>query len=248
MTLQEWFDSKERDYGLGVALLGKYSKNRMLLQNLARKQNPGKLAHELKKALDRLAALEAAEKAAVKNKKPEPQKIEGTSRDIKNADMDKLIIVRENKEVKFEDLPKVLQEKWEANRDAYKEIRATHEKLKLMGEHAPATDRAPLIRRIAELDTLIRSNWDIIDAWKPGQKVEDPQKKDAVTTGIDHKRIQANRKYISTNMKKLAAEADKKKADKLRAKIQERVTELKTANEEMKPETISELKKLGIEC
>lgn len=220
----------------------------MLLQGLSRKQNPGKLEYELKKALDRANALETAEKTATKNKKPQPQKIEGTSRDIRNADMDKLIIVRENKEVKFEDLPKVLQKKWEANRDAYKEIRATHEKLKLMGEHAPSTDRAPLIRRIDELDQLIRSNWDIIDAWKPGEEVKDPEKKDGDTVTIDHKRIQANRKYISTNIKKLADETDEKKAAKLREKIQERVTELKTAKEEMKPETIEQLKKVGVEC
>lgn len=246
MTLQEWFDDKKRDYGIGLALFGKHCKNRMLLQNLSRKQNPGKLEYELKKVLDRENNNAAAAKEAEQNKVSEPQEIEGTSRSITSANMDKLVIVRNNNKVDYDALPKEIQAKWDENRDGYKEIRATHEKLKLM-DNAPATDRAPLIRRITELDTLIRSNWDIIDAWRPGKEVKGPEKTEKGPQ-IDHKRIVANRKYISTNVKKLAAEKDEKKASKLRAKVQERVSELQAAGEEMKPETLEELKKLDIEC
>ena len=248
MTLQEWFDSKERDYGLGLALLGTHSKNRMLLQNLSRKQNPKKVEYELQKALD-LENAKAGKKEShsdqiIDKMNGAPQKIEGTSR-AHGADMDKIKVVRENHEVKYDDLPEEIQKKWDENRNSYKEIRATHEKLKLM-EKAPAEDRAPLIARIDELDVTIRKNWDLIDAWEPGTEV--PIKKEDDPATIAHKRINANRKYISTNTKKLAEETDSAKAEKLRVKIQERVTELKAAGEELKPTTVEELKKLGIEC
>lgn len=247
MTLQKWFDSEKRDYGLGLALLGKYSKNRMLLQNLSRKQNPKKLEYELKKAL-KLENAKAGKKEShsdqmIDKMNSDPQKIEGTSR-AHGADMDKIKVVRENHEMKYEDLPEEIQKLWDANRDGYKEIRATHEKLKLM-ETAPKKDRVPLLARIDELDVSIRKNWDVIDAWQPGTEVP---KKEEDPTVIAHKRINANRKYISTNTKKLAGETDTAKAEKLRVKIQQRVTELKAAGEELKPTTVEELKKLGIEC
>lgn len=253
MTLQEWFDSEKRDYGMGMALLGKYCKNRILIQNLSRKQNPRKLEHELKKALKRTVAKntnEAAMKIITPEKienevmdKPNPSK--GTSRAY-SADFSKLIVVRENRKVNFEDLPPKIQKMWEQNRDAYKEIRATHEKLKLMVNATPE-DRQPLTSRIVELDTLVRKNWDVIDAWKPGDETETPEAPEEAAQ-IDHKRIVANRKYISTNTKKLAAETNEAKAEKLRAKVQARVDELKAAGEEMKPETIAELNKVGIKC
>ena len=289
MTLQEWFDSEKRDYGLGLALLGCHSKNRNLLQNLARKQNPRKLVYELKKILDRENANEGGlevtqvftdEAKGVTEETPEkenPEQDTGKKLDELEEEADgivsnklsdleydaddiisgklekfeeaaeellsgKLKIIRDGKEVKYEDLPEDIQKRWNENRDAYKEIRATHEKLKLM-EKATPEDRQPLTARITELDELIRENWEVIDGWKPGDEHEPEQE----LAQIDHKRINANRKYISTNMKKLAEEKDEKKAVKLREKIQERVTELVTAGEEIKEKTVEELKELGIE-
>ena len=288
MTLQEWFDSEKRDYGLGLALLGCHSKNRNLLQNLARKQNPRKLEYELKKILDRENANEGGIAETVtasvgdvtpfpdgkkENKGKDTEKkldeleeeadgivsnklsdLEYDADDIISGKLEKfeeaaeellsgkLKIIRDGKEVKYEDLPEDIQKRWNENRDAYKEIRAIHEKLKLM-EKATPEDRQPLTARITELDELIRENWEVIDGWKPGDEHEPEQE----LAQIDHKRINANRKYISTNMKKLAEEKDEKKAVKLREKIQERVTELVTAGEEIKEKTVEELKELGIE-
>jgi len=47
MKLEDWII--EKDYGIGVALLGTLSKNRILIQNLSRKKNPAKLEYELRK-------------------------------------------------------------------------------------------------------------------------------------------------------------------------------------------------------
>ena len=49
VTLEEWSETSAKDYGVGLALLNKLSKNRILLQNLSRRKNQGKLEYELKK-------------------------------------------------------------------------------------------------------------------------------------------------------------------------------------------------------
>lgn len=259
MTLKEWLQSEEKDYGIGLALLGNYSKNRILLQNLSRKPNPKKVEYELKKAFEseeeksKLLAAKSKKKTAPKNQKQtDPPVDDNTGKKESHSDQvinlmneeavsKRLKVVRNNNEVKYEDLPEEIQKLWDVNRDGYKEIRSLHEKLKLM-EVAPSEDRAPLLARIDELDGAIIANWEIIDSWQPGTEPATNQ-----SEGIDHKRINANRKYISTNAKKLAEETDAKKLEKLKANIQVRVSELKAAGEEMNEKTVEELKKLGIE-
>ncbi len=303
MKLQEWIDSEERDYGIGLALLGSYCKNRILLQNLARKQNMGKLEYELKKAIDReketavpaedetgdgdradtgaetgagadAAKVEETETRAgandagadtgaddteqkkqkdleddfdeiVSNKLSELEydaedvisdKLEEFEKAAENRLIEKLKVIRDGKQIEYENLPEEIKTLWNENRDAYKETRALHEKLKLM-ENATPEDRQPLTERIASLDERIRTNWQTIDSWQPGQEPEKPEQ-----TTIDHKRINSNRKYISTNLKKLAESKD----EKLQAKIQERVDELKAAGEKLTEKTIEEMKQLGI--
>jgi len=154
----------------------------------------------------------------------------------------KLKVIRNGHEVNYNDLPKELRVAWDHNRDAYKEIRATHEKLKLM-ENATEADRAPLVQSIAKLDDQIRINWEAIDAWKQGDA---PIVKNELE--LDHKRINANRKFISTNLKTLLTTTDEAKATIIKAKIQERYDELKNAGETVQPETIDELTKAGIKC
>jgi len=114
-------------------------------------------------------------------------------------------VIRNGRKVKFEDLSPEMQARWTQNKDAYKEIRATHEKLKLMEKATPA-DRQPLTERICTLDDNIRDNWAEIDAYEP--VITDFAANAPV---IDHKRIGANRKFISTNLKKLP-ETDVSKA------------------------------------
>lgn len=296
MKLQEWF--KDKDYGLGLAILGDNCKNRVLLQNLARKKNPEKLEYELTKiakeqgivfgkeeettggepeqtseshsdqVVDQMNADKAEELVTTANQVVE-EKLEELNEgagDIVNESINtiedeaegivaatknelelmadqvitgKLKIVREGKEVSFGDLSPEMKARWEQNRDAYKEIRVLHEKLKLM-ENATPEDRQPLTQRISELDDKIRENWKEIDAWVPAaeNKIE----------AIDHKRMQANRKYISTNLKKLAEVTDPVKKAKVVAELQGRFNEVKASGETFAPETIDELAKAGVVC
>ncbi|WP_299576664.1 hypothetical protein [uncultured Sunxiuqinia sp.] len=279
LSIKDWLNAETKDYGIGLAILGMHSKNRILLQNLGRKKNPGKLEYEIRKiakhqgidldakdpdrekdlgldqgqdeaGADQGQKENNADGEKEKNESHNDQVVEqtnateGAESESDNNDVisGKLKVVRGNKEVNFEDLPEELQARWNQNRDAYKEIRATHEKLKLMEQAAPE-DRAPLTGRIAELDKQIRLNWEAIDAWQPEQKAE--MESDA--QAIDHKRINANRKYISTNIKKLQAEGlDEVKAAKIRDGIRERYAELKAAGESISQQKEEELARLGL--
>jgi len=344
MKLQDWFI--EKDYGIGVALLGTLSKNRILIQNLSRKKNPAKLEYELRKIAkekgidltvkvedqtpeegdiitdeatgitykftngefveykegdepgkvatdvkeprtdgkpddkkeshsdqvidqmnaDKLKELESDANEIVSDKlsglesdaedivSDNVNDLKSTAQDIvedKISEFEtqvdeimagKLEVIRNGRKVKFENLSPEMQVRWTQNKDAYKEIRALHEKLKLM-EKATPEDRQPLTQRICDLDDQIRNNWVEIDAYVPapaGSADEAPV--------IDHKRIQSNRKYISTNLKKLPEQQDPVKTAKVVAELQKRYDELKTAKETVSQETIDELVKAGVIC
>lgn len=294
MKLQDWFI--EKDYGLGLALLGTFCKNRIMLQSLSRKPNPEKLEYELRKIAkeqgiiigttekidetnglskdhtnvspventeahsdqvidlmnaDKLKQLESGADEIVYDKL---YGLESDAYDIvsdKVAEFEtqvdeilagKLEVVRDGRKVKFEDLSPEMQARWTQNKDAYKEIRALHEKLKLM-ENATPEDRQPLTQRICDLDDMIRDNWAEIDAYVPapaGSVTDAPV--------IDHKRIGANRKFISTNLKKLPAQQDPVKAAKVVAEIQKRYDELKAAGEAVDQDTIVKMKNVGVKC
>jgi hypothetical protein len=233
VTIDKWF--KTKDYGIGLALLAGVSKNRVLLTNLSRKKNPAKLEYELTKIAKQQGIVfgTVEETTAELPAEPLPPVEETVGK----------MMVSTGTELNIDELPPNLKAKWQQNQDAYKEIRALHEKLKLM-EKATPEDRQPLTERVASLDDKIRANWEAIDGWVPGaEPVEELAEK------IDHKRINANRKYISTNLKKLAeGSIVEKKITEVKHKLQLRYTELKSNGEEVAAETLAELVKAGIKC
>lgn len=233
----------KKDYEEGLLLLAKISKNRMLVQNLTKKRNPAKLEYELKKIAAHLKIGVKKPKAA-----PAPQKNKPASKSIvtkevtlSSDDEPVLKIMHGKKQINPDDLPADIKKRWEFCRDSYKEIRALSEKLKLM-EKASPEDRQPLTERMTSLDDQIRANWEVIDAWQPGQKSEN--KNDGEK--IDHKRINANRKYISTNLQKLKAGMDAAKAEILKDNLKIRLQELLDAGEKLNQETLDELTKAGV--
>jgi len=231
-TLIDWFERK--DYGEGVALLGKYVKNKILIQNLSRKRNPGKLEYEL---------LKIAERNKLVPEKPEVTKVEVEDKPLPAVEETKGTI-EDPKQLNPDELPAHLKSKWHENQDSYKEIRSLHEKLKLM-ENGTTEDRQPLTERLASLDDVIRANWAEIDVWVPGQENE-PVISATEIKPIDHKRINANRKFISSNLRKLENRNFKGETGVLVLEVQKRVNELLASGEQMNIKTIDELKKFGI--
>ena len=239
-TLKDWFETK--DYGIGLALLGKHCKNRAMLQALGRKSNPEKLEYELSKvALAQNIPIVPAQTIIPKEKvsavSHSDQVIDQMNAEEKSTRKN---IVRSGSVVSPDDLPPELKKLWKQNTDSYKLVRSLHEKLKLM-EKSTAEDRAPLVRQIASLDESVIANWSKIDAWDPDY-VEPATKIEA----IDHKRINANRKFICTNLKSILTAKDEEKADEIRRKLSDRYNELRNAGEELDPETIVKLTNLGI--
>lgn len=225
VTIEEWLNS-DKDYSIGLVLLQQVSKNKFLLQGLMRKKNQSKLEYELGKFAS----------AKPVQAKPAPEihlKVNSS------AESERRRVVRGTHEINYDDLPRELKARWDQNRDNYKLIRSLHEKLKLM-EKASDADRAKLTNKIVEMDDQIRTNWDVIDKWDPTAKTDVP--------GLDHKRINANRKFICTNLPKMETVSDPVKKARIAQNLQDRYNELKNANEVFAPETIAELTKYGIEC
>ncbi|MEF8811446.1 MAG: hypothetical protein V5A47_11020, partial [Bacteroidales bacterium] len=81
-------------------------------------------------------------------------------------------------------------------------------------------------------------NWEKIDNYDPNAEETEQQQSDEP---INFKRISANRKYISSNKKKLQQDPEK-----WRPKIQQRVDELLKAGETFNPNIVEELKAAGI--
>ena len=245
VTLKEWF--KTKDYGIGLALLAIHSRNRILIQGLSRKNNPDKLEYLLRKEANHQGIF--SEEMIPKLPEPQlPAKLMESHSDqvidLMNTAEEVLTISPVNESwPKFnESWPKSIKDRWSENRDNYKVIRSLHEKLKLM-ENGTDEDRAPLVQRISGMADKIRENWVVIDSWVPGQ--EDPVQE---APAIDHKRINANRKFISTNLKTLTEITDAKKTEEIKKKIQKRCDELKQAGEELESFTSEKLKKAGIQC
>jgi len=215
-------------YNEKLTLLATKCRNGGMINRLTIKENPGKVDYLLKKYGLLKKAIKPKPKPPAPKPKAKPQKKEP----------EKLKVVRHGQQINFDDLPPGLQKLWEQNRDNYKLIRSLHEKLKLMA-NLPETAREPLTGEIVSRDVQIRANWAKIDKWKPGQPEEEPeQKQKEEKVEIDYRRINANRKYISKNLKKVT--------DKNRPKIQERYDELKAAGIGMTPKKMAELKAAGI--
>lgn len=242
VTIEQWFDSK--DYGIGLALLAGVCKNRVLLTNLGRKPNPGKLEYELTKYVKVESLKFKVQSKPLPPISPPSSLNESLPRDIGGSALASVEegVVRNDYP---DNLPPHLKAKWHFNQDAYKEIRALHEKLKLM-EKATQEDRQPLTERIASLDDKIRANWKEIDAWEPGaEPTEEPVVKPVM---VDHKRINANRKYISVNLKRLQETENIEKQIKIRAEVQTRYDEIKNCGEAFSSPMLKQLSEVGIVC
>lgn len=218
-TINEWL-AGNRDYASGLALLAKYSKNRILLQNLSRKPMPAKLEYELHKL----------------SKTPEPPVVPPADLLPATAPKPAPALIGGKPKVNPDDLPDHLRQLWQETAEKYRLARATHEQLKLLTD---ADQRAPLIEQLENYRKEIRANWDVIDTWAKEQS----QGNSSVT--VDEKRVNANRKYLSEGKKSVTSLFGAPRAKKLEA-MQRRINELLAAGEKFDPENQKELEELGM--
>lgn len=218
-TINEWL-AGNRDYASGLVLLTKYSKNRILLQNLSRKPMPAKLEYELHKLSKTLEPLVIPSSDVLLAVALEPASGPIGGKPKVNPD----------------DLPDHLRQLWQETAEKYRLARAIHEQLKL---HTEADQRALLVEQLETYRKEIRANWNVIDSWVLERNQE------ANTAVIDEKRINANRKYLSEGKKAVMSLSGASRAKKLEG-MQRRVNELLSAGEKFDPENQKELENLGM--
>jgi hypothetical protein len=259
------------DIPSAAVLLLKFSKNRILNENIIRRNNVEKLKHELRKYYNFHSAealkketwtLEAGAKKIVEETLPALEQKESEESKGLRADHDRL--------------PEEIKALAIENRNNYPRMRKLHEQLKLLVNARPC-DRYPFLQELKELDALVRKNWNNYDAYiappansdsddseqtltpPSGDKDEDDEKRtetappaaknaQALPT-VDAKQISAARKYLSDNKDKLAtlkAQEDWTACNELRNKMQQRLSLLIQANAGISKDYLAELATLGL--
>ncbi|MCT4636232.1 MAG: hypothetical protein N4A72_00855 [Bacteroidales bacterium] len=238
--ITEWLEIPDEDkvFAEGYKLFCKYSRNRSVINFLARKQRMSKLVYEL----DKMKDWELKEKKVIS--KPLLKVIESSVSKTEQKEKDP---VKEQKNVKREDLPEELKEVFDKISEAYKIMRAKHEKLKLLTNDI---DRSDLIKEIHDLDDHITEGWKTIDNFVENKTENTDTNSQTVNTTLDPKKVSRDRKYITQGLKdleKLTGEENQKKRDGKIQEMNKRFNDLLSGGENFADETIEKLKIYGIE-
>ena len=234
--IQDWLNAMpdQQDIVKGATMLLQLNRNRILYQNILR--NPvklkGKLVYELQKHLNiRLDGLTVQDVKVMDDKvrrevlptvARESAKVGATPDDRKGWRKD------------HEQLPAAVQQLFYDAHAKMVEMRSIHERLKLMENDRPC-DRYPYLKQLIKLHDRP------VDDQPTAAETEPENLTKALAT---------YRGYVVTNIDKLAelVKAGKKgKADKLRAKMQERYDECKRLHVVFSDESVAKLNELGIE-
>lgn len=223
--IKDWLESQEQDINTGAELLLRVNRNRILHQNIIRRNMKDKLIYELEKVLSlREHGDPCAQVPQMEEKAKEltiPQEGEEHERGMR-PDHDSL-----------PDEIKLLVEK---NLLIYPIMRKLQESLKLL---KTPCDREPYLKELLALDASLRANWNQYDTFDKNN-ASDP-------SAIDAKRISANRKYLSQGKKTILNLEGERKADAL-AKMQIRYDELKAAKVGFDEVQLAELIAIGIKA
>lgn len=165
-----------------------------------------------------------------------------------------------------------IQRLWDRNREVWRKIKALHEQLKTMDDNPPC-DRLEYLIQMRELEAEHTNNFELYDSAKPltdeervalqteaeqKQAAEDGGEADNGADGdddhelisedpaADASKINAARKYISENRKKILTVEDEEKRAALLAKIQVRYDFLKANGAGINEDVVEDLKEIGI--
>ena len=238
--LQAWLDtpSDSRDLATGAELLLRLNKNQYLHNMILRKRNFTKLEYELRKYLNiRLEGLTKREVVAME------QAVIPLAKASLDAGVPVISTDDEMPEGNYrgkrpdhDTLPQNLQDLYERNGEIYFKIKQLFETLQQMENDTPC-DRHEYLKQLDELDKAYRENWETYDTWSAVTSGPVLPVTDAPTA----QQLQAARKYVSTNKKKLAETGD----EALREKIQQRIDLLLSADQGFDEDYQKELEELG---
>lgn len=230
--VKDWLESKEREYSRGLGLLGKYSKNRILIQNLARKARPDKLIYELEKICSR-------------------EKIIVNTAEVSLPAFDSPVLGKITELIKskpvllYSQLPDHIKTLRKENIEKYKIARALHEKAKLV---KTAEERKVLLEDLEETRVTIFKNWEFLDKYMEENNPNTDSKSPEIIIDIakiDDKRIKANRKYLTEGKERVPKLSGTALSLKIEA-MQRRVNELLLVKASFTEKHKQELEKIGI--
>ncbi len=212
------------------------NRNRILHQNVLRRNNVDKVVYELTKFLgDNYRKCDAETVAKL------TEEVEIKTAEVYFADAE-----TKGKRADHDELPQEVQDIILSNSQRYARLRSLHERVKVLsGEGYSPCDRYPFLKEMLMLSTEIRVSWTFYDDYKIGEKLNIK----AEIKPIDVQRINSNRVYIGRAIKEVP---EKLTAGKLAAghaqlaEAQIRYNELMLAGQEVKPETIEGLKLIGV--
>ena len=239
--LQAWLDtpSDSRDLATGAELLLRLNKNQYLHNMILRKRNFTKLEYELRKYLNiRLEGLTKREVVAMEQAVlPLAAESIDAGAPVISTDDEMPEGNYRGKRPDHDTLPQNLQDFYERNGEIYFKIKQLFETLQRMENDTPC-DRHEYLKQLDELDKAYRENWETYDTWSAVTSGPVLPVTDAPTA----QQLQAARKYVSTNKKKLAETGD----EALREKIQQRIDLLLSADQGFDEDYKLELEELGL--
>ena len=239
--LQAWLDtpSDSRDLATGAELLLRLNKNQYLHNMILRKRNFTKLEYELRKYLNiRLEGLTKREVVAMEQAViPLAKASLDAGAPVISTDDEMPEGNYRGKRPDHDTLPQNLQDLYERNGEIYFKIKQLFETLQQMENDTPC-DRHEYLKQLDELDKAYRENWETYDTWSAVTSGPVLPVTDAPTA----QQLQAARKYVSTNKKKLEETGD----EALREKVQQRIDLLLSSDQGFDEDYKKELEELGL--
>ncbi len=237
--LQAWLDTPpdSRSLETGAELMLRLNKNQHLHRMVLLKRNFSKIERELRKYLKiRLAGLTKREVVAMEQRVlPLATESLDAGAPVISTDAELPSGNYRGKRHDHDSLPQELQDLYERNGDIYFKMKQLFETLKQMENDTPC-DRHEYLKQLDELDKAYRQNWETYDTWSAEQAVK------PVTDAPTAQQLQAARKYISANKKKLAETGE----EELREKMQQRIDLLLSAELGFDADYQAELEELGL--
>ena len=225
--MYDWLNqpAAERDLELGAKLLLQASSNKILYQNVIRKENFEKIEFVLRTYIGDKAPEAIAEK-------PENPQLNAFEKIFDKATAK---IDGKGKRADHDQLPDFIQAIPETNTAIYQKMRSLQERLKILSSSgSTVADRLPFVTELMALDSELTANWETYDtfdlaSFDPNKKIE----------RLDIKQVQAHRTYLS-RLK------DEPLSEKALEDAQNRYNELILDGQNVSPKITEKLKALGV--
>lgn len=254
--MQAYLDAKPEDRNVidGATMLLALNRNRIFFQNVVRKPErfADKVEYELKKhlaiRLDRKTIADVATMNKVVIPAAQATIAEGAPVISTDNDLPAEGTVARGKRSEHEQLPDEIKALWDECTPLWFKIKELFELLKGM-ENSPACDRFEYLQQLDECDKKYRANMQAYDAYVTGSSTTMNNSPKVEENPADiTKKVNAARKYLSDNKKKLVdlKSSDEKKYTLLLAKVQERYEYLISTGNAVDAEQVNELVDLGL--